>query len=317
VSQDLPPAARAARAGLRRSWGSGTREPALAAGELTAIRSAGFLAIGRVTGGAIFALPTTEDRCPGTWSGHGLNARGYGAAQTDISTIGGSPDGTLAAVVRAMDQARRAAIGRMAAECAALSGHGVIGARLTRSLTSTYTTEYLEYTAIGTAVRAPGTPRLEHPFTADLSGQDFAKLITKGWVPVGLVLGLAIGVRHDDLRTAQETWRYAPNTEIGGLTHLISATRHDARRKLGQEVRGLGAAGVVVTSVDLAIRERECPKSYGHDRVAEATVAGTAIAGFSPPAQATGLAALTIMRLGDRRPGGSSGDVTFGPAPRV
>jgi uncharacterized protein YbjQ (UPF0145 family) len=315
VRQDPPSAARAARTGLTRSWGSGTWESALAAGELTAIRSAGFLAVGRVTGAAIYALPSTaEDRCPGTWSSHGLNARGYGSAQTDISNVGGSPDGTLAPVVRAMDAARRAAVDRMAAECAALHGHGVIGVRLTRSVTSTYTTEYLQYTAIGTAVRAPGTPPLDHPFTADLGGQDFAKLVTKGWVPVGLVLGLAIGVRHDDLTTAQETWRYAPNTEVGGLTHLISATRHDARRKLGQEVRRLGAGGVVVTSVDLAIRERECPKSRGHDRVAEATVGGTAIIGFLPPAQATGPSALTIMRLGDRRPGSSSGDVTFGPA---
>jgi uncharacterized protein YbjQ (UPF0145 family) len=297
------------------SWGSGTWESALAAGELTAIRSAGFLTVGRVTGAAVYALPiTAEDRCPGTWSSHGINARGYGTAQTDISSVGGSPDGTLAPVVRAMDQARRAAIDRMAAECAALSGHGVVAVRLTSSVTSTYATEYLQCTAIGTAVRAPGAPALDHPFTADLSGQDFARLTLGGWVPVGLALGLAIGVRHDDVTTSQETWRYAPNTEIGGLTHLISATRHDARRKLGQEVRRLGGDGVVVTSVNLAIRKRECPKSRGHDRVAEATVAGTAITRFSLPAQATGMSALTIMPLGDRRP---SGDVTFGPGPRV
>ena len=296
--QDPPPAARAARAGKTRSWGSSARQSALAADELAAIGAAGFLAVGRVTGAAGYARAITEDRCPGTWSGHEINARGYDAAHTDVSNVGGSPDGTLATVVRAMDQVRREAINRMAAECAALSGHGVVGVRLTSSVTSSYTSEYLECTAIGTAVRASGAPSLDHPFTADLSGQDFARLIMKGWVPVGLVLGLAIGVRHDDVTTSQ----YAPSTEIGGITYLISATRHDARRKLSQEVRRVGGDGVAVTSVDLAIRERECPKSRGHDRIAQATVAGTAITRFALPAQPTGLPALTIMPLGDRRP---------------
>lgn len=313
VLRDPPPAARAAQTGRMRSWGSSTRQSALAAGELAAIRSAGFLTVGRVTGAAGCALPITEDRCPGTWSGHGVSARGYGTAQTDVSSVGGSPDGTLATVVRAMDQARREAIDRMAAECAALSGHGVVGVRLTSSVTSSYTSEYLECTAIGTAVRAPGAPPLDHPFTADLGGQDFAWLIMRGWVPVGLVLGLAIGVRHDDVTT----WRHALNTEIGGITHLISATRHDARRKLSQEVRRVGGDGVVVTSVDLAIRERECPKSPSNDRVAQATVAGTAITRFPLRAQPAGLSALTIMPLGEHRPGGPSEAVTFGQGPRA
>ena len=96
--------------------------------------------------------------------------------------------------------------------------------------------------------------------------------------------------------------QYAPTTEIGGITYLISATRDDARRKLDQEVRRVGGDGVAVTSVDLAIRERECPKSGGHDRIAQATVAGTAITRFALPAQPTGLPALTIMPLGDHHP---------------
>ena len=304
--QDPPPAARAARAGKTRSWGSSARQSALAADELAAIGAAGFLAVGRVTGAAGYARAITEDRCPGTWSGHEINARGYDAAHTDVSNVGGSPDGTLATVVREMDQVRREAIDRMAAECAARSGHGVVGVRLTSSVTSSDTSEYLECTAIGTAVRAPGAPSLDRPFTADLSGQDFARLIMHGWVPVGLVLGLAIGVRHDDMTTLQ----YAPSIEIGGISLLISATRHDARRKLSQEVRRVGGEGVAVTSVDLTIRERECPASRGHDRVAQATVAGTAITRFALPEQPAGLSALKIMPLGDRRPGAPSGDVS-------
>ena len=147
--QDPSPATRAARTGNTRSWGSSTRRSALATDELAAIRSAGFLTVGRVTGAAGYARPITKDRCPGTWSSPPVSARDYRTAQTDISSVGGSPDRTLATVVSAMDQVRREAIDRMAAECAALSGHGVVGVRLTSSVTSSYTSEYLECTAIG------------------------------------------------------------------------------------------------------------------------------------------------------------------------
>lgn len=97
-------------------------------------------------------------------------------------------------------------------------------------------------------------------------------------------------------------------------------TRHDARLKLSQEVRRAGGDDVVVTSVDLSTRERECPKSSGRDRIAQATVAGTAITRFGLPAQPADLSALTIIPLGDRHPGAPSGlsrDVTFGTAPRA
>jgi hypothetical protein len=37
-----------------------------------------------------------------------------------------------------------------------------------------------------------------------VSGQDFAKLMMTGWVPVGLVLGISIGSRHDDRTTTRQ-----------------------------------------------------------------------------------------------------------------
>ena len=76
----------------------------------------------------------------------------------------------------------------------------------------------LEFKAIGTAVRAPGGVRLRQPFTSDLSGQDFAKLIMAGWVPAGLVLGISIGARHDDWVTVSQTRWGAGNTEVAAAT---------------------------------------------------------------------------------------------------
>ena len=86
----------------------------------------------------------------------------------------------------------------MVEECTALGGHGVVGVRLT---IGGFPSGGLEFKAIGTAVHAPGAPPLRHPFTSDLTGQDFAKLIMKGWMPAGLVLGISIAARHDDWQT--------------------------------------------------------------------------------------------------------------------
>src|SRR5260370_28900709 len=104
-------------------------------------------------------------------------------------------------MVRHMYESRRMAISRMTAECEALGGHGVVGVRLT---IGAFPAGGLEFKAIGTAIRAPGVPPLskgrghKEPFTSDLSGQDFGKLIMKGWVPAGLVLGISIGSPHRD-----------------------------------------------------------------------------------------------------------------------
>ena len=106
------------------------------------------------------------------------------------SAGGGTPGGSAARtqgrgglaffgpLVQAMYQARDTAIGRMTAECARLGGHGVVGVRVSRG---SFPLGGLEFTAIGTAVRAPGAAGgRQEPFTSDLSGQDFAKLITAG-----------------------------------------------------------------------------------------------------------------------------------------
>src|SRR5438309_137001 len=86
-----------------------------------------------------------------------------------------------------------------------------------------------EIAGSGTAGRAPGAAPPSQPFTSDLSGQDFAKLIMAGWVPVGLALGISIAARHDDWLTVGSTRWGAGNTEVAGYTELVNMARHDAR----------------------------------------------------------------------------------------
>ena len=86
--------------------------------------------------------------------------------------------------------------------------------------------------------------RRRAPFTSDLSGQDFAKLVMKGWVPAGLALGISIGSRHDDWMTVGQTRWGSGNAEVTGWTELVNEARHDSRQELERDVRRLGAEGV-------------------------------------------------------------------------
>ncbi len=279
MGDDLPggAGARAARPRPGGTWGS-----ALTTAEFAAIRAVGFEPVGQVIGAAVYAAGSASwSSCPGAWGPAGPGA----GAQASLGPL-----------VQAMYQARQAAIERMAAQCAALGGHGVVGVRLARG---TFTLGGLEFTAIGTAVRAPGVARGQRaPFTCDLSGQDFAKLIMAGWVPAGLALGIAMGSRHDDRATTRQARRWSGNAEVAGWTALVGQCRHEARNKLAGDVRRLGGEGVVIAAMQLRVRERDCPVAVGRrDHIVEATLVGTAIAAFARTGQPP---ALAVMSLGPR-----------------
>jgi uncharacterized protein YbjQ (UPF0145 family) len=272
-------------------------DSALTSDEFAAVRSVGFEPVGQVFGAAVYdAGAASGSSCPGTGGSFGDATR----TRPAIYVSGQGGRGSFGPVVQAMNQARHTAIDRMTAECAVLGGHGVVGVRVSRG---SFVLAGLEFSAIGTAVRAPGAaPGPRAPFTSGLSGQDFAKLIMTGWVPAGLVLGISIGLRHDDRTTIRQTrWR-SGNAEVAGWTELVGESRRDARDQLETDVRRLGADGVVIASMQLRVRERDCPVQVGRrDHIAEATLIGTAITRFSPAGQRGAGPALAIMSLDPQR----------------
>jgi uncharacterized protein YbjQ (UPF0145 family) len=212
---------------------------------------------------------------------------------------GGGGAASFGALVQAMDQARRTAVDRMMTECAELGGHGVVGVHVARDA-------FLggaQFTVIGTAVRAPGAAlRRSAPFTSDLSGQDFAKLITAGWVPVGLALGISIGSRHDDRATVRQARWISGNAEVAGWTELVNEVRHDARSQLERDVARLGAEGVVIAAMPMRVRQRDCPAIVGRrDHIVEASLIGTAVVGFPRSGQPADGTPLAIMSLDPHR----------------
>jgi uncharacterized protein YbjQ (UPF0145 family) len=297
VSDELPAAAEARMAAIQSSgtWGS-----ALTTDEFAAIRSVGFEPVGQVFGAAVYSMGSPGGyirgyQCPGAWRSSGDETPARSAAW---SRRGGFE--SFRPLVQAMYQARHTAIDRMTTECAELGGHGVVGVRLYRG---SFPLGGLQFRAIGTAIGAPGaaTGRLA-PFTSDVSGQDFAKLIRAGWVPAGLALGISIGSRHDDLTTTRQTRWVSGNTEVVGWSELVSESRHDARLQLESDVERLGGEGVVIATMQMRVSERDCPASVGRrDHIVEATLIGTAIARFSRTGQRAADPVLAVMSLDPRR----------------
>jgi uncharacterized protein YbjQ (UPF0145 family) len=304
--QELPSAAQARLADMtaHRSWGS-----SLEVAEFAAISRVGFEPVGQVLGAAVFNVGDAGDEeCPyglAVYRGEGTPAyRGPGFGPRlgpgPVSApVGAAAIGAARPLVATLYRARRAAISRMTAECAALGGLGVIGVTLTVGPFAG-DEDVLEFKAFGTAVRAPGVVSRAQPFASDLSGQDFTKLVAHGWVPVGLALGVAVGYRHDDWLTKGQTRWTAGNVEVDGYSYLIRQVRTDARNELELDLGRMGAEGVVVREVETKVSERRCPiVPFSRDHVAEATIVGTAIAQFArlapPPIYG-------IRKLNGRRP---------------
>jgi uncharacterized protein YbjQ (UPF0145 family) len=277
----------------REKGDAGAFTSALSVQEFAAIRSVGFSPVGQVLGSAVYNIGWSYSGC-----GYGFGSRlggfpgqgvGYGAPAAPVVEV--------PATRQLLEQARHRAVERMRDECAGLGGDGVVGVRLT---VKSFYGNGLEFMAIGTAVRADGDTRPKRPFTSDLSGQDFAKLIRANWVPVDLVQGVGAVIRHDDFgqRMQQRSWT---NQEVVGLTQLVTAARAAARDSLVKDAAKRGGHSVVLQDTKLRIFEAPC--SYGgqdaHDHVVDAFVWGSAIAPIDPKSRRAAAATppLSMLRL--------------------
>jgi uncharacterized protein YbjQ (UPF0145 family) len=301
----LPPAAQARLAEIK---ASGTWSSALSTDEFAAIKSVGFEPVGQVLGAAVYNIGYAGgDICPTYGSREQPGYRGpsssrYSPAVFTVISGAGSAS-AYGPLVNALYAARRRAIGRMSAECAALGGHGVVGVSLS---IGPFEAGGIEFRALGTAIRAPGGVQLKDPFTSDVSGQEFAKLIRAGSVPVSLVLGISIGVRHDDWLTQGQSRWVVGNVEVAGYTELVNRTRRDARNELMLDVSRVSGDGVVINRTELRIGEQECKgtgtgQAGARDHRAEVTMIGTAITRFTRDRWAGGRTVVPVLSLDPER----------------
>jgi uncharacterized protein YbjQ (UPF0145 family) len=275
-------------AGRSATWGS-----VLPAGEFAAVRSVGFEPAGQVFGAAVYPLfATAAVSCPGA------------AAPSLTPCAPGRVTGwagPAARIAQALCDGYRTAIDRMTDECSDLGGHGIVGAALqvTETPGDSFTAATVAFQVIGTAVRAKGCPPLTRPFTTELSGPDFAKLVMDGWVPADIALGISVAGLHDTLVTTSSGAWGTGNAEVPTYTDLMTYVRHDARSRLEQTVRALGADGVVVSAMTLHVRSDTCRTHPGRtDHFAEAVITGTAVARFADRRKAAPAPRIAVLSLG-------------------
>jgi uncharacterized protein YbjQ (UPF0145 family) len=174
---------------------------------------------------------------------------------------------------QAMYAARELAMTRMEEEATALGADGIVGMRIEIG-NYDWAEDLAGFMAIGTAVRhAGGQPfktREGKPFTSDLSGQDFAVLLSTGYAPLGLVMGSCV------YHVAHQTWKQyrstvmGKNVEMAGFTQAIYDAREIAMERMQAEAKDLGAEGIVGVRIE--------EKSHAWDsHVIEFLAIGTAI----------------------------------------
>ena len=279
----------------------------LSVAEHHAIRSVGFTPVGQVLGTCVYQVGRPDYGSCGYDTGRapqpGYGSYGYNTAPQsgrDNDPIPTRPvertvwrDAVLKAGAEALYQMRR--------QVRQHRGDGVVAVQVSIGAVEG---AGLRFRAVGTAVRADGDARPPRPFTSDLSGLEFAQLISAGWVPAGLLLGLGAMVRHDDWHLRlQLSHAFSSEREVGGYTALVAAARAAARDRLAQDAARYGA-NVTAVARDMRLWFYSEPCSLGGDRhpedhVAEAMVVGTAIVRFrglnaAPP--------MPVLRLSGRTP---------------
>jgi uncharacterized protein YbjQ (UPF0145 family) len=141
----------------------------------------------------------------------------------------------------------------MEEEADLLGADGVVGVRL---LFKKYAMDegVLEFQAIGTAIRhreRKGTFRTKdgRPFTSDLSGQDFWKLVRGGYRPVSLSMGACVyHIAH--LTFMQALKQIGRNREMTVYTEATYAARELALERMQAEALKRGGIGVVGARVE-------------------------------------------------------------------
>ncbi len=161
----------------------------------------------------------------------------------------------LGVLTQAMYSARELAMNRMRSEAEHLGADGIVGVNLGIQA-YVWGQDVLEFIATGTAVRAtagqPGSHRTPdgHPFTSDVSAQDFFRLLAGGAVPVAFVLGTC--VYHIAHQSALQALRQAgQNQEMTMFTQGIYEARELALTRMQVEATDARSSGIVGVGVSV------------------------------------------------------------------
>jgi len=224
----------------------------LSVDEFLLVRRAGFAPLGLVMGSCIYHV--------------GFQWQNWNQSQE------------LQVLTQAMYGARELAMTRMEEEADLLGADGVVGVRL-EFKNYAFEQNILEFQAIGTAVlHESGEHYRTHdnrPFTSDLSGQDFWKLVQNGYRPVSLVMGACVyHIRHMGMLQSLKT--VGRNVELTVYSEATYTARELALERMQAEAVERGGTGIV------GVRVEESTWGWGQNAI-EFFAIGTAVVEHAEP----------------------------------
>lgn len=191
----------------------------------------------------------------------------------------------MAAPTRALTEGRALALARMEQEARVLGANAVVGVHLKRTR-FVFEDVIYEFAAYGTAVRVEGLPESQAPLLCTVSGQDFARLLAAGALPVGLAMGASFYyLRTDWWDVRQEMSFY--NQEMTHFQRGLGTARKMAGAKLRRDAERLGAKGVVGTELEFDVQEIPGGMTNENERIEDHLISvfmmGTAVEYISDP----------------------------------
>ena len=177
-----------------------------------------------------------------------------------ISDYKGST-GELTVISEAHRQVRQRALSRLFQEAIYVGADAVIGARLAERMLTMGAQgkggddggEVLEFTVVGTAVRAPWlTHAPGQPIVTDLSGQDLWALAQDGYEPCGFLFDFC---QYHVWHVMRET---AGIGELNGASNAIATARSLVANKVHTQAQHFQAEFVVGSDIKFDVREVPC-----------------------------------------------------------
>ena len=268
----IPPAARERLTELAQS-GSHFFTSDLTTAEFLLVRQAGFRPVTQVMGSCFYSVGYQYMPVGSNW-GYGWAAGG--TYELDVQS-------------EAWNEARRLALSRLAQEAQLAGADAVLGVEIKRGQYD-WAKGLIEFVAVGTAVVSERYELGADVFLSSLSGQQFASLVTSGWMPVGITAGSTVSYVVGGSQTTQALSGYGArwlNQELTELTAGLYAARQLAMRHVERQARELEAAGIVGVQIEQSQHPREF-EQQGYKRldlIVTMHVIGTAVVQIAKPAE--------------------------------
>lgn len=208
-------------------------------------------------------------------------------------------------------ESRRAALARLFEEASLLGADAVIGVHLRDRMITMGARgkggddggEVLEFTVVGTAVRAPWIQHpANQPIITDLSGQDLWALHQEGFEPCGFLFEFC---RYHVWHVTKDVTFGFGSGELDLATSAVEEARKIAAAKLLRQAEQHAAEFVIGSDLDVSVREVPC--GYGgcplDDLDVDISWFGTGvrrIAGWQPKPHVVPALLLSMMPLGRR-----------------